>query len=732
MGTRVDSQMADRHIEVDSYREDGYLDEVIRLRQRVQDLESTVAEYRSQMSLVFGSASWRMTSPIRVAAARYRTARIKAARAYRRMRSGRARESNRAVLTAGLFMPELSTLPPTSPLRAAVDVGALRRLPQADGPLRRPAGDPTVLVVAHVHFPELWGDIDDRLSRMPCPFDLFVTVTEGPAEQVIPAILDKHPRARIERVANRGRDWGPLLMLANRGLLSGYDAVAKVHTKKSEHRVDGDGWRLALLDGILESPDQIQRTIDLLREDRRVGLVVPTGHVAGTEHWGSNQGIVAALASRLPMAFDPDRLAFPAGSMFWCRPWLLERLADLDLRDEHFEPEAGQYDATTAHALERFVGIACQVAGMDIVEAMDVRSRMATVRRSPQGRPPVYAFFLPQFHQCPENDEFWGEGFTDWDNVRKAKPLFEGHRQPNLPSAEVGFYDLTDPEVLRRQARMARDHGIDGFVFHYYWFDGRKVLDIPISNWLADPTIDLPLALCWANEPWTRRWDGLEQDVLIAQNYGENWANRLWDDISPILKDPRYITVDGAPVLVIYRVGDLPHPDQAIQTWRQRAMDDGHPALHVSVVTPSRDFARWEPGMRQQVDATLTFPPGSGLTLESLMQQNVITDATIHGDVYAYASCFPAPGAGQPIDAPTTVFPGWDNTARRGARAYVFHGSNPISWAGTLRSMSASPMSPLFINSWNEWAEGACLEPSLRAGAGYLRALADVHPRPAA
>ena len=704
----------------------GQSEELARLRQRVEDLEFTVAEYRGQMSRIFGSASWKMTSPIRITAARYRTAKMRARRAAKRMKDGRAAGSGHKVLIAGLFMPDLSTLPETSPLRRNIDVNTLRRRPEADGPLRRPEGDPKVLVVAHVHYPELWGDIDDRLSRMPGAFDLIVTLTEGTAEQAIPAIMRKHPRARIELVANKGRDWAPTLMLANRGLLSGYDAVAKVHTKKSEHRIDGDGWRLALLDGIFESPEQIQRTIDLLQEDRSVGLVVPTGHVAGTEHWGSNQGIIEALAYRLPMAFDPERLTFPAGSMFWCRPWLLERLADLDIGDEHFEPEAGQYDATTAHALERLVGVYSEVAGMNIVEAMDVRQRLAAYRKNPRLRPSVYAFYLPQYHQCPENDEFWGQGFTDWDNVRRATPLFEGHRQPILPSDEVGFYDLKDPEVLRKQAKMATDHGIDGFVFHYYWFDGQKVLDTPINNWLTDPSIELPLAICWANEPWTRRWDGLEHDVLIPQTYGEDWANRFWDDISPILKDPRYITIDGAPMLVIYRAGDIPDPVEAIETWRKRANDDGHPSLHLIFVAPSRDFEGAEPGVRNHADTTVTFPPGSGISLESLLHQDTIKESDVEGDVYAYANCFSQRRSGQGNGEPTrTVFPGWDNTARRGANAYVFHGSDPASWASSLRSTYGMKSNVLFVNAWNEWAEGASLEPSLRLGASRLRSLSD-------
>lgn len=705
-------------------------DEILQLRQRVEDLELTVSEYRNQMSKVLNSASWKLTSPLRVTTSRAKTAKIKIKRHLKKARQGSS--SDHKVLTAGLFMPPLSSLPTCSPLRATIDVNSLRRPASADGPLTRPIGEPKIAVVAHVHYPELWPDIEDRLVRMPEAFDLYITVTQGNAESAIPKILERHPKAHIDVVPNKGRDWAPLIKLLNQGLLSGYDAIAKVHTKKSEHRIDGDGWRLALLDGIFESPDQIRKTIDLLKEDRSVGLVVPTGHVAGTEHWGSNQGIIEALAYRLPMAFDPDELQFPAGSMFWCRPWLLERLSDLDINDSHFEPEAGQYDATTAHALERLVGIYGQVGGMEIVEMMDVKSRLTNYRKNPVIKPNIYAFYLPQYHQIPENDEFWGEGFTDWVNVKKAKPLFEGHRQPILPSEEVGFYDLKDPEVLRKQAKMASDHGIDGFIFHYYWFDGKKVLDTPINNWLNDPTIDLPLAICWANEPWTRRWDGLENDVLIPQTYGENWANRFWDDISPLLKDPRYITMNGDPVLIIYRIGEISNAVDAINTWRNRAIDDGHSTLHVLAVEASREIEPISNEVMANLDGLIEFPPGSNISLDSLLNQ-VKTKSKLDGDFMSYASVANNIELNRLNQIPLHpgVMPSWDNTARRGSNSYGFIGSNPITWRSAVMNVGErkhqSARKTLFINAWNEWAEGAALEATKRYRTSFASSVSDVH-----
>jgi hypothetical protein len=418
--------------------------------------------------------------------------------------------------------------------------------------------------------------------------------------------------------------------------------------------------------------------------------------------------------------------------MFWCRPWLLERIADLDIGDEHFEPEAGQYDATTAHALERLIGIYSQVAGMEIVEAMDVSGRLKEYRKNPVTRPNIYAFYLPQYHQIPENDEFWGEGFTDWDNVKKAKPLFEGHRQPILPSEEVGFYDLKDPEVLRKQAKMAKDHGIDGFVMHYYWFDGKKVLDTPLNNWLNDPNIDLPLALCWANEPWTRRWDGLENDVLLDQNLTNGWVDRFYEDIAHVLADPRYIRVDGVPLLIVYRMGLMPEAASAVARWRARAEADGLPGLHIVAVLPSRDFERFGDIPTHAVDAVVTFPPGSGIRLEQVPTKLGGVPRQSSGSGYLLNQAFSGivdheVGGLKPA---VTIMPGWDNTARRPQGPHYFVGSNAVTWAGVMRTRLAGGVSRLgpaaFVNAWNEWAEGAQLEPSLRFGHGRLASVADV------
>jgi len=693
-------------------------EENARLRQRVIDLELTVVEYRNQMSGVLGSVSWRVTSPLRVLSGRYKTGKARTRRALKRWRDQGS--GSQGLRLAGLFAPSSSDLPSGSALLKLPGLGVERGLPNRVTGSDPDADTPRILVLAHVHYPELWGDIDERLGRIHEPFDLLVTVTEGVAESIIPTIARRHRTASIEIVPNRGRDWGPAVFVAGKGLLSGYDAVAKVHTKKSEHRIDGDAWRLELLDGVFESPDAIRRIVDLLSLNRSIGVVIPTGHLVGTEHWGSDLGIVEALAARLPMAFDPDELRFVQGSMFWCRPWLLERLADLNLEWDDFEVEGGQYDGTTAHALERMVGVMCQVAGLDVVEVMDIPRRVREVESSStfETRPTVLAFYLPQYHQDPANDEFWGSGFTDWNNVRSATALFAGHRQPVTVPSSVDYYDLSSVAQLERQASQMKAAGVDGAVIHYYWFDGRKVLDKPLDLLLSTPSVPMRFALCWANEPWTRRWDGLESDVLIEQKLSGKWEYRFYSDIRRALFDPRYITIDGKPLLLVYRLDLIRNVEVSVRVWRHLAVEDGLPGLHVLGVLPSRDFGSVPSAHLAELDGLVAFPPGSGINLVSLMDHLPHGSAGLGGEVFSYdAACnFVDPEAPTGFSGPVhpTVFPGWDNTARRGVDAYVFHGANPLAFRRWLASAvayahSQSP-SLVFINAWNEWAEGAAIE----------------------
>jgi hypothetical protein len=245
-----------------------------------------------------------------------------------------------------------------------------------------------VAVVAHVFYPDLWPELAERIRRIPAPIDLVVTLTEGRAEALGDAIAAEFPDALLEVVRNRGRDMWPFVRVLELGLVGDHDAVLKLHTKASLHRVDGAAWRARLLDSLCPSPERIQLMLDLLRTDPGVGMIAPAGGVLGAEFWGANGPLVEALAARAGVAVDPSRTWFPGGSMCWARPGPLLRLREAGLSIEDFEHEAVSIDGTTAHALERFLGVLVVAEGQQVIAADEVAGRLARVRAGTAAPPP--------------------------------------------------------------------------------------------------------------------------------------------------------------------------------------------------------------------------------------------------------------------------------------------------------------------------------------------------------
>ncbi|HOS44867.1 MAG TPA: glycoside hydrolase family 99-like domain-containing protein [Paludibacter sp.] len=343
------------------------------------------------------------------------------------------------------------------------------------------------------------------------------------------------------------------------------------------------------------------------------------------------------------------------------------------------------------------------------------------------------AFYLPQFHPIPENDKWWGKGFTEWTNVTKAIPQFPGHYQPHLPG-ELGFYDLRVKEIQYRQIELAKQYGIKGFAFYHYWFDGKRLLEYPLEQFLQDKDKDFPFCLIWANENWTRRWDGLESDVLINQNHNSESDKKYIKDISPFLNDERYIRINNRPVIIIYRVDLFPNPNSTAEIWKEYCVKNriGEPYL---IAAQTFGFEDPRPA---GFDAAVQFPPHNKLhdpmfrIDDSIELSNPNCDLKIfsYQKVVEYKE---TDHGSLPFRLFKTAFPSWDNEARKPGKATMFTGSTPDLYKRWLTSnidwtIKNNPLNErlTFINAWNEWAEGAHLEPDRRYGYAYLQATYDV------
>lgn len=352
----------------------------------------------------------------------------------------------------------------------------------------------------------------------------------------------------------------------------------------------------------------------------------------------------------------------------------------------------------------------------------------------PEGAVPparLIAYYLPQFHPIPENDAWWGTGFTEWTNVTKALPRYAGHYQPRLPG-ELGFYDLRMPEVLRRQAALARAHGLEGFCFHHYWFGGHTLLDAPIRLLLEHTDIDIGFCVNWANENWTRRWDGNESDVLMAQQHSAEDDIAFATSLEPLFRDKRYIRIDGRPLLMLYKPRLLPDPAATVRRWRAHfeAAGLGNPYIVMPRLTGTDDPREY--GM----DAAAGFPPhGSGFNAPPVQDTLEKFDPEFQGTVVRYEDMVQAALAYDPERF--TYFPGvcpsWDNEARKPGRGFSIIGASPAAYGDWLETACRRALRApnrqeriVFINAWNEWAEGAHLEPDRHYGHAYLNETARV------
>lgn len=352
------------------------------------------------------------------------------------------------------------------------------------------------------------------------------------------------------------------------------------------------------------------------------------------------------------------------------------------------------------------------------------------------------AIYLPQFHTIPENDEWWGEGFTEWTNVKKATPRFKGHYQPHVPLNE-DYYNLEDVEVMRRQADLARAHGVYGFCFYHYWFNGKLLLEKPLHQWLEKKDIDFPFCLSWANENWTRRWDGKDKEQLISQEYSLDDDRKHIQYFIQFFKDERYIKVDNKPMLLMYRSESHPFIKEATEIWREEVIKAGFGGLFLIRM---ENFEQDIDPVSQGFDAGMEFAPERAFSGGKILKDNKFSyliskalhnldikpDLRYENGIYDYNRL--ADGMIGKKTPDYTYFrctcPSWDNTSRRKSNAIIYTNSTPGKFEEWLKSTKEwteenlpGELQYTFINAWNEWAEGCHLEPDSMWQDQYLLAV---------
>jgi hypothetical protein len=347
---------------------------------------------------------------------------------------------------------------------------------------------------------------------------------------------------------------------------------------------------------------------------------------------------------------------------------------------------------------------------------------------SGDGEVKVIAFYLPQYHPIEENNDWWGPGFTEWRNVTRARPNFVGHYQPHQP-ADLGYYDLRVPETRQQQADLARKYGVYGFCYHHYWFSGRRLLERPFNEVLASGSPDFPFCLSWANESWTRTWIDTDRDILLAQRFDPEDMERFIVDLIPAFRDRRYIKVDEMPLLLVYRIDIIPNVQRVADLWRRRCEKEGLKGLYLAAI---QNIGIGDP-RPYNFDAAVDYPPHNHFGDDTLPIQSVTyTNPDCRRWAFDYERVI-RKSLNRPI--PDYVLyrgavPSWDNTARRQNTSHFFVNASPAAfgyWMTELVQSTRKVPLPgrrlLFVNAWNEWAEGCHLEPDLEYGHAFLEEL---------
>lgn len=609
--------------------------------------------------------------------------------------------------------------------------------------------DMQLAVHVHLHYIDMLETILERLKNIPVPFDLYISINTFKDHKEIHSdcvsYLGNLRNIYIERVPNRGRDIAPMIVQFGERL-SQYDVIGHFHTKKSPHNVSLSSWSDELFNILLGKKDDdtytVGQILNLLKQRAKIVFPQESTRIVKTPNgWGDNFDIARDLVEKYAkFSFDENlQIAFPEGFMFWARGSALREFLNLPLSFDDFPVEPIPSDGTIAHALERLILPFAEQSDGEFIRLYQTDSikdyryfenQKDYAAELENSDVKVLSYYLPQFHPTPENDEWHGTGFTELTKVRATNPLFEGHYQQHIPHRDSGYYMLDNPDILRKQAEQMRKSGVYGQVFYHYWFGGRMILEEPARMLLENKDIPMRFCFCWANENWTRRWDGNESEILLGQSYSPQDAKAFIDYLIPFFKDERYIKSNGRPLLFVYRPSHIETAQDYVAIWREACKAAGLKEPYVVAVltrgaTDPREF-----GMDAGVERVLhDWTNGCVPDIKDRLKQYL----PMKGSVLSYpevAEFYSAQKDPKDYTYFRSIVPMWDNTPRYGVEGIMLHGGTPAvfqRWLENLIDYSRKHLSTderfVLVNAWNEWAEGAHLEPDTRHGYAYLNSV---------
>lgn len=751
----------------------GLRQTIAAMEEQISGLYTTVRERDELLTQLLSSRSWKMTAPLRVAGHQARrgrrilrllpgvmqrkggvfTSAVKFFSAFHREGFAGVKRRLRNQLARQEAMLTNNALAEMSLVEASGFESSLQKLqvaphylnPFANKDLNSLLTKPAIAIHLHLFHEELINIHIDHLLNVPVRFDLYVSVKEiCDTDELKKILLEKLQNIEnivIEKVPNRGRDIAPLIIQFGKRLMK-YDIIAHVHTKKSDHNNKLGGWFAEIADLLFGSKSEVIQILELLGDDAKI--VYPERNlniVLDRTGWSDNYELSKDILKKYTELdiCDFPFVEFPQGSMFWAKTKCLNEFLSLPISYADFPEEPLPADGTLAHALERLIlvfaskydGKCYRIHKKDSVGDYKYYEEQQDYSQSiTHSSIKVLSYYLPQFHPIPENDEWHGKGFTEWTKVRTANPLFAGHYQQHIPHKDIGYYLLDSPDILLKQSDMMRKSGVHGQIFYHYWFSGKLILDEPAKMLLENKHIEMPFCFCWANENWTRRWDGNEDEVLLKQNYSCQDATDFIKYLIPFFKDSRYINIDMRPALFIYRPSAIPDFKLYLEIWEKECLKNDLKAPYIVAVLTRGALSPQEFGMDAGTERVLhDWTNGNVADIKN----NLYQYRAVNGSVLSYdevANFYTNQTENKDFTYFRSIVPIWDNTARYGSEAFLLHGSTTEKfqkWMEYLVEYTESTLPVdkqiIIVNAWNEWAEGAHLEPDTRFGYGYLNSI---------